>query len=165
MLPIHFLSIGISEAISISDLAAIVALIASPLIFWIGYSRTRKSEQIKIARELLESISMKYRKFDDFVDRNPFLSTTVQPKIYLEYIVEIIEEISYFIYLIKSHEIEKKYVITYHRGRVLWVLREMQKKRSSIEKLVKPEQEDLKKRVQSYKIKIESMEIMWTKVQ
>jgi hypothetical protein len=40
----------------IGDIVAIAALIASSLIFWIGYSRTRKSEQIKIAREHMDRL-------------------------------------------------------------------------------------------------------------
>ena len=47
--------------ISIGDIAAIVALIASPLLFWFGYSRTRKSEQIKIARELMDRTNIKIK--------------------------------------------------------------------------------------------------------
>ena len=51
ILVIDIFGFAVKPEISIGDIVSIGALIASPLIFWLGYSRTRKSEQIKIARE------------------------------------------------------------------------------------------------------------------
>jgi hypothetical protein len=48
----------------IGDIVAIAALIASSLIFWIGYSRTRKSEQIKIAREHMDRLEDRYNDLE-----------------------------------------------------------------------------------------------------
>ena len=55
-------AITFKPEISISDIAAIAALISSALVFYFGYNRTRKSEQIKIARELMERIERKTQK-------------------------------------------------------------------------------------------------------
>jgi hypothetical protein len=50
--PLEIFGFTIKPEISIGDIAAVGALVASPLIFWFGYSRTRRSEQIKVAREI-----------------------------------------------------------------------------------------------------------------
>ncbi len=39
----------LGTGITLSDILAIGALVTSALLFWFGYARTRKSEQIKIA--------------------------------------------------------------------------------------------------------------------
>lgn len=62
--------------ISIGDITGIAALISSTLLFWFGYSRTRKSEQIKIAREQSDRVSTKKQQFDGLIKGMPKHSET-----------------------------------------------------------------------------------------
>ena len=50
------------EALGINpgDVVAIGALIIATSTFWVAYSRNRKSEQLKIARELMDRMEMRH---------------------------------------------------------------------------------------------------------
>src|SRR5215831_14744673 len=52
--------------IEIGDYIAIAALISSAFIFYFGYGRTRKSEQIRIARDRLDTLNTCSQKVEDF---------------------------------------------------------------------------------------------------
>ena len=117
--------------ISIGDIAAIAALISSALIFWLGYSRTRKSEQIKIGREHMDRLDDRSSKLGDKfkdleskldsnnksplkLDLSPFQKTSFGPYDYLADIESIIREIEYFDQLVTSHEVWDKNVLSYY---------------------------------------------------
>jgi len=115
---------------TVGDLAAIGALIASPLIFWFGYSRTRKSEQIKIARECMDRIKLKHQKFDEFDDKNPHPPVSdMDTRKFVELtepIRDVLLEIEYFSYLVDKHEIGDKIVIRYYYTKVMPILGRME---------------------------------------
>jgi hypothetical protein len=58
--------------IELGDWIAIGALIATPLIFWFGYVRTRKSEQFKIALDIMEKMHAGFRLHRRFYRRNKY---------------------------------------------------------------------------------------------
>jgi hypothetical protein len=120
--------------ISIGDIAAIAALIASPLIFWVGYSRTRKSEQIKISREHMDRLDAGYKRFEedfkgleakfgksseDFTPVPGQVQTNAgQLEEYLKRLNDITREIDYFDHLVTSHEVLDKNVLSYYAPRM-----------------------------------------------
>jgi hypothetical protein len=122
---IEIFGFTIKPELSIGDIAAIGALIASPLIFYFGYSRTRKSEQIKIVRELIDRIEMKRKKLEDSAERlshsDPgdetsdisVLATTVNSAF-----IDLLLEIDYFFHLLRTHEIEDENTLHYSLPRV-----------------------------------------------
>jgi hypothetical protein len=126
---IEILSFTVKPEISIGDIAAIGALIASPLIFWFGYARTRKSEQIKIAREIMDRIDTKRQKLDQLpvldmqgvVRGVPNTAEWYEQEIavfkaiddIVKAIPDLFLEIEYFGYLLKTHEIEDENLLRY----------------------------------------------------
>jgi hypothetical protein len=118
---------------SIGEIVAIGALIASTLIFWFGYSRTRKSEQIKIAREVMDNIERRrltvidlFNTISTLIDENKDIDEEIIKKIRLA-VAEILEDIEYFTYLIENHEIEDKLVVKYYHPKIRrtldWLIR------------------------------------------
>jgi hypothetical protein len=124
--------LGVKIAPDIGDIAAIAALIASALIFWFGYRRTRYSEQIKIARELMDRIDIKNQKLDEYLEKNP-LQVIEQPdgslkKVDMSYeqvedfsrhFREVLSEIEYYVYLSEKEELENKNVKRYYGPKVI----------------------------------------------
>ena len=54
------------------NIAAIVALVFSGFTFMIGtirWSRTKRSEQVKIARELMDRVIMKYESYEVYIKK------------------------------------------------------------------------------------------------
>lgn len=102
----------VKPEISISDIAAIGALIASPLIFWFGYSRTRRSEQIKIARGLMDRIDVKLQKLNEIQLSDTQVSEAKTVEV-LGAIRDLSLEIEYFSYLLKIHEIRDENILRY----------------------------------------------------
>jgi hypothetical protein len=118
----------VNAEISIGDIVAGLALVASPLIFWVGYRRTRKSEQIKIASELSDKIETAYTKALKFRTYNPYpasgsddvKTTWFQQTVELDYAVE--RHIRYFSYLVDEKELEDRHVVNYYRDSMLIIL-------------------------------------------
>jgi hypothetical protein len=128
------MTIGIDYTFSISDIAAIVALIASALTFWFGYVRTRKSEQIRSARQIMSELQANrlsllglggtlepsMKSFSEARYSTQELRTKAEEwfnkendtftKIFTHFEL-IIDGIEYFIHLVKNHEIEDKTLI------------------------------------------------------
>jgi hypothetical protein len=46
--------------LSIADLAGVGAVIVAPLVFWIGYRRTTRTEEIKTVNDLMERMNKAY---------------------------------------------------------------------------------------------------------
>lgn len=126
---IEFLGLNIKPELSIGDIAAIGALIASPLIFYFGYSRTRKSEQIKMAREIKDRINLKIESLSEFRNKNLNLlykreSESVEERTerlrkgisFLTETGSVLNEIYYFSWFIKNREINDKTLISYYES-------------------------------------------------
>ena len=108
---------------SYADIAAVVALFFTAFTFaftmW-QWNRRRKSEQIRIAREIMDRIVMKGDK--DIYEPDWTRLKEEELKSYInEYsflIGGVLSEVEYFIYLIKSGEIEDKNILKYYCPRV-----------------------------------------------
>jgi hypothetical protein len=109
---------------TIGEIAAIAALIASPLIFLVGYNRTRKSEQIKIARDIADRIELKSQEASTFAADNSLLwpsedaSLEARSKTIYTYQIlfsYMLSEIEYFSHLMETKEIDDKILIDYYR--------------------------------------------------
>jgi hypothetical protein len=99
--------------LSISDIAAIVALIASSLIFYFGYSRTRKSEQVKISREIMDRINLKFRTFLEIKPHDIQYAKAEEIKRSLNAMTDVYAEIEYFNSLLDMEEIKDKKIANY----------------------------------------------------
>ena len=125
---IEIFGFAVKPEISIGDIAAIAALVSSALIFWFGYSRTRKSEQNKIARELMDRINTKQlRLFEDIWNRKPEPEGSQEVKSkWIEDLAGAMEpllsEIEYFTHLLKVKEIDDNEVIQYYGARISAIL-------------------------------------------
>jgi hypothetical protein len=53
---IDIFGFAVKPELSIGDLAAIVALLVSSFTFYLSYTRSKKSEQIRISREIWDRI-------------------------------------------------------------------------------------------------------------
>ena len=125
---IEIFGILFKPEISIGDITGIAALISSALIFWFGYSRTRKSEQIKIARELTDRVTNKKQQFDDLLKRGPQDGESTDSWLYswvsdiYKAIDPFMAEIEYFTNLVRQKEIEDSEVLPYHAMQMLNML-------------------------------------------
>ena len=101
----------------IAILAVCVAVVSSALAavtFLITYSRNRKSEQIKIAREIYDEIDVSAEEFDKFQFENTYPDEGsiedkrkwVDDTVYL--LEELLDPIHYFTYLVKQKEMMKQ---------------------------------------------------------
>ena len=61
MVAAKFSGINFKKDIDVSGIAAVAALISSAVIFYFGYSQTSKSEQIKIVRDIMDRIGLKFK--------------------------------------------------------------------------------------------------------
>ena len=96
----------------IQTTVSIAALISSALVFWFGYSRSRKSEQIKVARELADRIEVDGKKVGAF--KVPQTYTPEEDNRTREIIFDIrglLHEVKYFHYLIQTHEIKDESIL------------------------------------------------------
>lgn len=109
----------IDPEMSYADIAGVVALFFTAFTFgftiW-QWNRRRKSDQIKIARELIDRIETKRQKFDDFCEKNrvrvePPHKLEVQGgrgvQEFAEYFLSVLNEIDYYFYLVDKHELEE----------------------------------------------------------
>lgn len=110
--------ITFESKISISDIAAIAALISSAVIFYFGYSRISKSDQIKIARDLMDRIDSKIQKVNEI--HNSFSDAKVSEAKTVELMNatnDLAIELDYFRYLL-IHEIRDKSILGYYMPRL-----------------------------------------------
>ena len=132
--------------IEIGDFLAIAALIVSALLFWFGYARTRKSEQIKIARDIMVRIETKTQKLMKIIEELMFkhqdtaavehvnkekggaFGSLAYPEEFvklrecMESLHELLSEIEYFSHLVKSHEIDNKTTLKHFKPQVAFIL-------------------------------------------
>jgi hypothetical protein len=111
-LAIEVFGFAIKPEISIGDIAGVGALISSALVFWFGYSRSRKSEQIKIVRELAERIEASGTKLEDLQ-----ISSTAEE--FNRTVDELFQELKYFCYLVEIREIRDENILRYYIPAIL----------------------------------------------
>lgn len=98
---------------TIGDITGIAALIVSLSVFWFNRRRSRKSEQIKIARDLGERIEVKAAK----LDQNWLSREGAEGNMTLDDFIDIraqLEDLKYFSYLVRVHEIVDKNTLRYY---------------------------------------------------
>ena len=115
--------------IELGDFVAITALIATALIFWFGYSRTRKSEQIKIASELHDKIYTEYLRIRQLAKDNKPYNRTLSDgdkknwyKATFDERATLIRQSLYFSYLVNVAEITDANVIKYYYPSMVGIL-------------------------------------------
>ena len=79
---------------TIGDIAAIGALIASPLILWVGYRRTTRTEEMKTVSDCMNKIEKAYRTAYVFKNEKLFPNDSNESKtqwflLYTGYLVEL----------------------------------------------------------------------------
>jgi hypothetical protein len=114
------------KEISIGDIAAVAALIASAVTFWFGYIRTRRSEQIRIARDLMDRIQT---KIDQYEKEETKRVRIVERELLL---FQLTDDIDYFSYLIKRHEIVEKNVLDYYAPKLYQYLQSIKRNFTSL---------------------------------
>lgn len=96
------------------------ALTVSLFVFLFGYSRTRESEQIRIARDLMDRIVTKKKQKDAFQEGQSEDQLETYPLVYrLKDEDEVLSECHYFGYLINRKVITDQKIIDYYTPSVL----------------------------------------------
>jgi phage shock protein A len=129
-------------------IVAIGALVASTITFVLTYSRARKSDQIKIARDHLDRLDKKNENLEEgfttLLDKiskaragalpaeQPPVSTRLEK--YLEELDDIMHEIDYFDHLVTSHEVVDKNVLSYSAPSMTKTLQELITKLDNVQK-------------------------------
>lgn len=108
---------------TLSDFVASVALIISIFTFYFGFSQTSKSEQVKIARELMDRINAKTQKLNEInlsrvgthngVEEDARVSAAGASQV-LSAVNDLVPEFDYFIHLFKLHVIRDKDIVKFH---------------------------------------------------
>jgi hypothetical protein len=67
---IEILGFTIKPEISIRDIVATIGLILSPILFWAGYRRTRRNDQIRLWREIIHRLDDLYEELKSYIRTN-----------------------------------------------------------------------------------------------
>ncbi|HZD34036.1 MAG TPA: hypothetical protein VE130_02430 [Nitrososphaeraceae archaeon] len=111
---------------SLSDIAAIAALGFSGYTFLVGsrrWSRSKKSEEIKTARELMDRITIKDDRLDEYkelVEKDP---ASYDFGKHLDLMNDVLLEIQYYGLLIKNDVIEESELLKHDRHEVYEIWR------------------------------------------
>ena len=92
--------------VGLSDVLSVVAVIVSVTTFSIGYMRSKKSERIRVSRDLWESIRTQNRIIDEWsskMDANPPELTKA--------LDSLKSDLGYFVYLIEKGEIKESSIL------------------------------------------------------
>jgi hypothetical protein len=109
---------GVSLVVAISALSVAMAT----------YFRNRKSEQIRVAREIMEKVDLDYRKAFEFDPSETWPSTgedKEKRKFVYDYLVLLgymVANLRYLSYLVKQGEIYNKTVLRFYRRKVIGIL-------------------------------------------
>ena len=96
-----------------SDVLAVAAVIVSVALFSIGYTRSKKSEQIRISRDLWDGIRTQSRIIHEWPLKN---DSTPQSRMDLIRTLDSLEnDLRYFVYLIKKKEIKEPIIKEYYQ--------------------------------------------------
>jgi hypothetical protein len=122
---IELLGWTIKPDISIGDLAGIGALIASPLIFWAGYRRARRTEDIKTVSDLMNKIEKASREIMLIREELPPEGPQSKDRWLRQHkrrLAELQLNIRYLTVLKQNKEIKAKYLVDYCRFNVVFYL-------------------------------------------
>jgi hypothetical protein len=114
---LEILGFIIKPELSIADLAGIAALVISAITFYVGHTRSKKSEQFRFSREIWdrideqEKIVEKWTVADDISRERERLNMG-------ESMESLKTELDYFVYLAEKGEIEDTVVSEYYRKRL-----------------------------------------------
>lgn len=117
----------ITDQISVGDVAAIGALIASPLIFWFGYRRTVRTEEIKTVSDIMNKTDKAFRTVYEFYFQRPPSQVSDENKsrwfrLYLGYLNDLQMNIRYLTVLVQNKEIKAKHLVDHCRLHVTYYL-------------------------------------------
>jgi|SRR5215216_2364561 len=129
--------------LDVDDFIAVVAVTVAVASIVITYSRTRKSEQIKIAREIVDNINIADRNWYEFKRKNTYPSggSIEDKRKWIEDALYILDHllvgVRYFTYLVNQKEIDNKSVLNYYKVFVLPELGDMDEAFQFIEEKTK----------------------------
>ena len=106
---------------SISDFVAIIALAVPAILYFIGHTRSKKSEQIRISREVWSNIDAQETILEKMTMENLSSSSDSRMKM-IKTVDSLINELEYFVFLTKS-EMKDASVREYYRKRLLPISR------------------------------------------
>jgi hypothetical protein len=117
----------VTDATTIVSIASLVVAITALGLTILTYFRSRKSEQIKIARELMDRILEKKDKVDEYLDRfEADADSGYDEGGHLNRINDVLLECKYFGYVIyDSKEITDKNTIRYYKQPVAEIWNDM----------------------------------------
>ena len=122
-------------------LALCIAIIIPTLTLVVTYSRGRKSEQIKIARESRDMINVAHDKCNTFIEKDLFPEggSTDDRNDWLTRYLLIIENVSYpiryFTFLATEKEIKDRKVLKYYRDSILQTLTYLENRFADVERM------------------------------
>lgn len=115
----------VTSLIDIGDLAAVGALILSPVIFWIGYRRQRSSNQLRISLELMDRILVQNDRFDTYRERVRNGEVPHSNVVEMNLISDVLSECEYFGFVIEEGELDRPRLIRRYRTRDFDIWRDM----------------------------------------
>jgi hypothetical protein len=109
--------------IELGDIVAIVALVVSAvvsaLLFYYGHTRGKKSEQIRIGREIWDRIETQYQIIKDWILEREAVHHEPQSRKELRRAIRSLRnELRYFVYLTEEGEMKERLVLEYYRERM-----------------------------------------------
>ena len=131
--------LGLGDFLAI--LALCIAIIIPTLTLIVTYSRGRKSEQIKIARETRDTINVAHDRCNIFMDKDlfPERGSADDKNDWLTKYLQIIETVSYpvpyFTFLATEKEIKNRKVLKYYKNSILQTLAYLENRFADVERL------------------------------
>ena len=131
--PIGIPDLALTPVIDIGDIVAGIALILTPIIFYIGYRRQRdsdertiasderkiRSDQLRISLELMDRVLAKRDRLYSYLERVRLEEGFGRSDIHhLELINDVLYECDYFGFVNDEEEIGKPKIIRRYRSRV-----------------------------------------------
>src|ERR671918_227369 len=113
---------------TLGDFGTIVAFSFSAYTFWVGskrWFRSKKSEEIKTARELMDRISTKQDRLDEYMERVKEDAAAYDSRKHLDLMNNVLEEIEYYGLLIKNDIVEESELLKHDRKRTYMIWREI----------------------------------------
>jgi hypothetical protein len=142
---------GLVESDFIAILGLCIAGVSSvftAIAFLITHSRNRKSEQIKIAREIQDKINSAAGHLKEFTDKNPYPgkgSREEKEKWNGDVLVllgETLGPVRYFTYLVKQKELDDASVLSYYKDPMLIILKNAEASYAGLEESEEKAQSD-----------------------
>lgn len=128
---IEILGWTIKPELSIGDIAAIVALILSPLIFWVGYRRARRADDVKTVSDFMNKIGQASSEIIIFRENNrdplPDIKTEGNIRWLLQYrmLLDFQLKLRYLTFLVRNKDIKAKHLVDYCSWDVIHYLQQL----------------------------------------